>query len=98
MAILKIKRLLEDLENNTTQILVNPVAKATSAGYGGTAYLATSAGQAGTSYLSTSAGQAGTAAYASTASRAGTSFVAHYASSGTANIAGTSAVWSTGGL
>jgi len=86
MAILKIKRLIEDLENSTTQVLSSSVAKATSAGYGGTAYLATSAGQAGTAVKATSAGNAGTAR------------VAHFASSGTANIAGTSVVWSTGGL
>jgi len=77
MAILKIKRLIEDLENDSHQVLANHVAKATSAGNTGTASLAT---------------------LASSASYAGTARVAHFASSGTANIAGTSEVWSTGGL
>jgi hypothetical protein len=80
MAILKFKKLLEDLENNTTTVL-GSVTKVTSS-----ATLATSAGYAGTSYLTSSANYAGT------------SRVAHYASSGTAAIAGTSVVWSTGGL
>jgi hypothetical protein len=73
MAILKIKRLIEDLENNTTQVLANPVAKATSAGYAGTGAKATSAGYAGTAR------------------------VAHFASSGTAALAGTSGWWATSG-
>lgn len=66
MAILKIKRLIEDLENNTTQV-ISSVTKTVSL-----ATLATSAG------------------------RAGTSRVAHYASSGTAALAGTHAIYSTG--
>jgi hypothetical protein len=74
MAILKIKRLVEDLVNDTHQVLTDNVAKATSAG------------------------NTGTASLASSASYAGTARVAHFASSGTANIAGTSEVWSTGGL
>lgn len=83
MAILKFKKLLEDLENDTHQVLVSDVAKASSAGNAGKA---------------SSASNAGTSSLASSANNSGTSFVAHYASSGTANLAGTSAVWSTGGL
>ena len=59
MAILKIKRLIEDLENNSTLVL-SAVAKATSSG------------------------------------NAGTTRVAHYASSGTAALAGTNAIYATG--
>ena len=54
MAILKFKKLLEDLENNTSQVLssvTKVVSKATSAGYTGTAYMATSAGNAGTARI-----------------------------------------------
>lgn len=47
MANKRFKRLIEDLENNTT-LEVSAVAKATSAGYGGTSAKATSAGAAGT--------------------------------------------------
>jgi hypothetical protein len=89
MAILKIKRLIEDLENDSHQVLANHVAKATSAGNTGTASLAT---------LASSASYAGTSMKATSAARTGTAYVAHFASSGTANIAGTSEVWSTGGL
>jgi hypothetical protein len=60
MAILKIKKLIQDLENNTTQVLANPVAKATSAG------------RAGTSAVATTAVAAGSAAYAGTSSVAAT--------------------------
>jgi len=81
MAILKIKRLIEDLENNTTQV-ISSVTKTVSL-----ATLATSAGQAGTSSLATKATSAG---------YAGTARVAHYASSGTAALAGTHAIYSTG--
>jgi hypothetical protein len=70
MAILKIKRLIEDLENSTTQVLSSSVAKATSAGYGGTAYLATSAGNAGSSSYASTSAIAGTAPYSGTAYRA----------------------------
>ena len=70
MAILKIKKLIQDLENNTTQVLANPVAKATSAGNTGTSSVAVLA------TLATSAGKAGSAAYA------GTSRVAFLGTSG----------------
>ncbi len=83
MAILKIKKLIEDIEHNTTLVLSSSVE--TLVGEMSVAY-ATTAGNAGTAYKATSAGNAGT------------SRVAHFGSSGTANIAGTSAVWSTGGL
>ena len=83
MAILKFKKLIEDLENNTSQV-VSSVTK--------TSAIATSAGYAGTSSLAT------LATLATSAGQAGTSRVAHFASSGTAKLAGTSAVWSTGGL
>lgn len=73
MAILKFKKLLEDLENNTSQV-IGSVTKtlsgnatyATSSAYSGTAYKATSAGQAGTAYKATTAGRAGTAYTTST--------------------------------
>jgi hypothetical protein len=78
MAILKFKKLIEDLENNTTQVL-SSVTKPASL-----ATLATSAGQAGTAYKATSAGQSGT------------SRIAHFASSGTAALSGTNAIFSTG--
>ncbi len=80
MAILKIKKLIEDLELNTTLVLSSMTKLAS------TATVAGSAAYSGTGYLATSANYAGS------------SRVAHFASSGTANIAGTSAVWSTGGL
>ena len=83
MAILKIKRLIEDLENNSTLVL-SAVAKATSSGNAGTALKATSAGEAGTALKATSAGNSGTTR------------VAHYASSGTAALAGTNAIYATG--
>jgi hypothetical protein len=73
MAILKIKRLVEDLENNTTQVLTS-VGVANS----GTAAVAT------------------LAVKATSAAQAGTSNVAHYASSGTAALAGTNAIFATG--
>jgi hypothetical protein len=98
MAILKIKRLIEDLENDSHQVLANHVAKATSAGNTGTASLASSASYAGTAVKATSSGYAGTSMKATSAANTGTARVAHFASSGTANIAGTSSVWSTGGL
>lgn len=96
MAILKFKKLIEDLENGTTQVIseltianVTNVGIAATVGTAGAIAYATSSGYAGTSSLATKA---------SSASYAGTSRVAHYASSGTAALAGTSAVWSTGGL
>jgi hypothetical protein len=64
MALNAFKRLKEDLELNTSQVvgtIAKSVTKATSAGY------------------------------------AGTSRVAHYGSSGTAALAGTSSFWSTSG-
>ena len=83
MAILKIKRLIEDLENNTTRVLgtVNKVAQ--TAGIASTATLAV---------LATSAGKAGTAQF-STAARN-----AYYASSGTAVLSGTGVWWNTSGI
>jgi hypothetical protein len=51
MAILKFKKLIEDLETGSSQVIssvAKTVDKATSAGYAGTAYKATSAGYAGT--------------------------------------------------
>ena len=73
MAILKFKKLIEDLQNNTNQVLAS-VAMPIS----GTAAVATLAVKA------TSAGNAGT------------SRVAHFASSGTAALAGTNAIFATG--
>lgn len=87
MAILKFKKLIEDLQDNTSQVIpaiTKLVAKATSAGYSGTSTLAD------TATLATSAGKAGSAAYA------GTTRIAHYGSSGTGAIAGTHAIFSTG--
>ena len=55
MALNKMKKLIEDLEQGSTLVMANPVAKATSAGQGGTAALATSA------TFATSAAYAGTA-------------------------------------
>jgi hypothetical protein len=72
MAILKFKKLVEDLENNTSQVLSSVSKVATTASYAGTGYFATSAGNSGTSYKATSAGNSGSASYASTAAIAGT--------------------------
>ncbi len=72
MAILRIKQLIEDLENNTSLVVGDMDKVATTAGNSGTASKATSAG------------------------RAGTTSVAHYASSGTAALAGTNAIFATG--
>lgn len=83
MAILKFKKLIEDLETGSRQV-VTVIGKATSSGYAGTSYMATSAGEAGTSYKATSSGNTGTA------------YVAHRASSGTAKLAGTHADYATG--
>lgn len=85
MAILKFKKLVEDLQNNTTTVL--PSMTYTNAG---------SAAYAGTSYKATSAGNAGTTYKASSADYAGTARIAHYGSSGTGAIAGTHAIFSTG--
>ena len=70
MAILKIKKIIEDLENNTSQVLSSVtklVSTASNSGY------ATSAGRSGTAMFATSAGRAGTAAFATSAATSGTS-------------------------
>lgn len=67
MAILKIKKIIEDLENNTSQVLSSVtklVSTASNSGY------ASSAGNAGTASYST---LAGTAAFATSAGTSGTS-------------------------
>ncbi len=81
MAILKIKRLIEDIEHNSTLVLSSSVE--TLVGEMSVAY-ATTAGNAGTAHKATSAGNAGT------------SRIAHYASSGTGAFAGTHAIYGTG--
>ena len=81
MALNKMKKLIEDLENNSTLVMSNPVAKATSAGFGGTAYLSA------TATLATSAAQAGTAAKATSAGYAGTARIALWGSAGTGALA-----------
>jgi hypothetical protein len=63
MALNKMKKLIEDLENNSTLVMSNPVAKATSAAQAGTAAKATSAGYAGTARIALW-GSAGTGALA----------------------------------
>lgn len=83
MAILKFKKLIEDLENNTSQV-ISSVSKTSD-----TATYATSAGYSGTSYKATSAGVAGTSVKATSAGYAGTARVAHFGSSGTGGLAGT---------
>jgi hypothetical protein len=67
MAILKFKKLIEDLENSTTQVLaaVALSTKATSAGNSGTSYKASSAANAGTSRVAHFA-SSGTGALAGT--------------------------------
>ena len=72
MAIKKMKKLIEDLENATTLVMANPVAKATSAGQSGTAYLSATA---------TLATKATSAAYA------GTARIAQWGSAGTGSLA-----------
>lgn len=72
MAILKIKKLIEDIENNTSLVL-GTVTK-----------------------VASTAANAGTAAVATTASYTGTARVAHFMSSGTASLYGTSAFAGTG--
>jgi hypothetical protein len=64
MAILKIKKIIEDLENNTSQVLSSVTKLASTASNSG---YATSAGNTGTSMFATSAGEAGTAQFAITA-------------------------------
>ena len=99
MAILKFKKMIEDLQNGTTQVLstltianVTNVGIAATVGTAGVVSLATSAANAGTSSVAT------LAVLATSAGNAGTSLVAHYGSSGTAKIAGTSGFWSSGSL
>lgn len=72
MAILKIKQLMEDLQNDTHVVLPSNVATADSA------TLATSAGNAGTASLATKATSAG---------YAGTANVAIHGTSGTSILA-----------
>jgi len=67
MAILKIKKLIEDIENGSTQVLSSIGMVATTASYAGTSVKATSAGNAGTALKATSAGNSGTAQFAITA-------------------------------
>ena len=81
MAILKFKKLIEDLENNTTQVL-STVTKAGAGAQAGTAAVATLA------VLATSAGQAGTAVKATSAGRAGTAYYSTTAGGGTGGTAG----------
>jgi len=67
MAINAIKKMREDLENNTSQI-VGDMKKANA----GTAAVATTAANAGTAAVATTAAYAGTSAVATTAAYAGT--------------------------
>ena len=91
MAILKFKKLIEDLKNGTTQVLETlTIANVTNVG------IAATVGTAGVVSLATSAANAGTSSKATSAGRAGTSLVAHWASSGTAALAGTNIIFSTG--
>ena len=60
MAILKIKKIIEDLENNTSQVLSSVTKLASTASNSGTAAYATSAGRAGTAMYASSAGTSGT--------------------------------------
>lgn len=78
MAILKIKKIIEDLENGSTQVLSNlTIATVTNVG------IAASVGTAGVVSYAASSGNAGTAFKATSAGNAGTARVAHYGSSGT---------------
>jgi len=74
MAILRIKKLIEDLENNTTLVLGNVNKVAQTAGIAATATLAV---------FATSSGNSGTALKATSAGQAGTSYIALYGSAGT---------------
>jgi hypothetical protein len=76
MAIVKMKKLIEDMERNESTVL-GTVKKAMAGALSGTAAVAT------TAVFATSAGKAASAAYA------GTARVAHYGSSGTGALAGT---------
>lgn len=73
MANIKFKKLIEDLENNTSQVLgtIKKNDSGTSA-YAASAGYSSSAGQAGTALKATSAGNAGTALYATNAGSAAT--------------------------
>lgn len=79
MANIKFKKLIEDLENNTSQVLgtIKKNDSGTSA-YAASAGYSSSAGQSGTALLAasatyaTSAGKAGTALYATNAGSAAT--------------------------
>ena len=64
MAILKFKKLIEDLETGSRQV-VTVIGKATSSGYAGTSYMATSSGNTGTAYVAHRA-SSGTAKLAGT--------------------------------
>ena len=67
MAILKFKKLIADLENNTTTVLSSVTKVASTASNAGTAAVATTAANTGTAAKATSAGRAGTAYYSTTA-------------------------------
>ena len=95
MAILKFKKLIADLENNTTTVLSSVTKVASTASNAGTAAVATTAANAGTSAVATTAVKSGSAAYSGTAFGAQR---AHWASSGTASLKGTSIWWGTSGI
>lgn len=65
MAILKIKKLIEDIENNTSLVLGTVTKVATTAGNAGTSAYSDTAGRAGTSLVAHYA-SSGTAAFAGT--------------------------------
>jgi hypothetical protein len=94
MAILKVKKMIEDLENGSTQVLSTlTIANVTNVG------IAATVGTAGVVSLASSAANAGTASVADYSKSAGTSGraeIANWASSGTAALAGTSAIFATG--
>lgn len=82
MAILKFKKLIEDLENGSNQVISNlTISNVTNVGYAG------SVGTAGVVALATSAGNAGTAFKATSAGQAGTARIALYGSAGTGALA-----------
>jgi len=94
MAILKVKKMIEDLENGSTQVLSTlTIANVTNVG------IAATVGTAGVVSLASSAANAGTASVADYSKSAGTSGraeIANWASSGTAALAGTSDIFATG--
>lgn len=55
MAIVKIKKMIEDLENNTSQVLNSVTKVATTAGYAGTSYVASYSSYADTANYATTA-------------------------------------------